>query len=61
MKNTFPHTLIVGTPFSREIFLFGWFSNDQPGGRGLPFKNNPNFSPKLGLFPGGSSFSRLFI
>ena len=56
MNNTFQHTLIVGTPFPRGSFLFGWFWNDQPGGRGLAFKNNPNFPQKLGLFSCGVLF-----
>jgi len=49
-------------PPSWEGFLYGWFPTAEPGGRGPPLKNNPNFPPKVGFFsrggplPPGSSF-----
>jgi len=53
------HELIAPNP---PFFLFGWFLNEEPGGRVPSLKKNPSFPPKLGLFfregphPPGSSF-----
>jgi len=43
-------TSIVRNPPPRGVALFGWFPNEQPGGRGPLLKKNPIFGGKLGLF-----------
>jgi len=47
-------TLIVTPPPLRGDFFIGWVSNQAPGARGPPLKNNPVFPQKLGwVFSGG--------
>jgi len=53
--------LILRTPPPRVGFFVGWFPNQEPRGRGLPLKNNPNFLGKLSFFSGGSSSSGLLV